>query len=503
MAEWEKIVEIMIYRESQTGKYIFEDVLLKRTYPLFFDLFPDLFVNTALNIWYNKIDVLIDVLEILTKEGRLTLLKRMTSSPDHESAVIGHHFSKVFRAKSLKNAISHMNALKKTFPNVYEWAFKLISEQSTCKFQYGNVNDKESVSELVEVTNTRLNFSDLRMKTVFIHESLMIGVQTSDKTYLNAYDMYTKKCIWTIPLIMVNKKTDLLVLDFPKIKQVGDYITFQFIGEKKLHLIHAATGKFAYSLKLPVPSGNNFECLHMSPEGFIYQTMNDGPNRILIGGKVLAENWEYSFELKVPNGYLRPFSTHCGFQSFDKLIVCSPTGHTVTIDGCVEAQVKGNKLYAIENDPDSKDKRVLTVRTLKLDEEVISAIETSITINLRKISIGSISENGQLVLFSKNISDASPIFVDLESRKVTYSTYKFYSHEEHRVNPVTGELWTFDQKSKSIWKVSATSQTCMGYLKYSRGTSFLHVDEDDHLYYNITKKPSSLSDGKKVLPGLL
>ncbi len=495
-ANWEKVVEIMIYRESKACKSIFEEVLLEESFPLFFDLLPDLFENTPIFQWPNKLNILMNVLEILTNESRLVILKTMISSIDHDTATLGHYLYKVFNAKSLKKVIPNLEALKMRFPNIYEFAFRLISQHSLLEFKYGKANRQEAC--------IRLSFNGLRMKSVFIQGSLMIGVQTfKHLTYLNAYDMHSEKRIWTIPLIMGDDK-NTLINDFPKIKQVGDFLVFQFIREKKLHFINAETGEFEFELKLPAASINNFESMHISSTGNIYQMVHDGPHRKLIGGRLQKNKWIPSFELKAPNGFLRPFSTHCGFQSFDKLLVCGPTGHLATIEGCNEAHVMDDKLIAIENDPLNKSGRLLTIRTLKLDKDVISPIETKIPINIRKITFGNISYDKQhIVLFSKNISDTSPIFIDLETDtenvKVTYSTTKFYSHEEHMINPLTGELWVFDQASKSVWKISAESKKLMTYLNYSRGTSFLHVDKNDHLYYIVNKKPSTLSgDGKRL-----
>lgn len=495
-ADWEKVVEIMIYRESKACKSIYEEVLLEESFPLFLDLLPDLFENTPMSTWPNKVSILMDVLEILTDESRLVILKTMISSTDHDTSVMGRYLFKIFNAKSLKKAIPSLEALKEALPNIYEFTFRLISEYSLVEFKYGKANHHE--------TSTRLSFNCLRMNNVFIQGSLMIGVQTFKQlTYLNAYDMHSEKRIWTIPLIMVDDKTTW-IFDFPKIKQVGDLLVLQFIGEKKLLFIDAETGEFELELKLPAASINNFESLHISPTGYIYQIVHDGQHRKLIGGRLQKNKWISSFELESPSGFLRPFSTHCGFQSFDRLVVCGPTGHLATIDGCNEAHAVDDKLIAIENDPLNKSGRLLTIRTLKLDKEVFSAIVTKIPISIRKIAFGNISYDKQhIVLFSKNISETSPIFIDLETEteneKVTYSSFKFYSHEEHMINKLTGELWVFDQASKSVWKVSAQSKTLMCHLNYSRGVSFLHVDKNDHLYYVVKRKTSTLSGDCKRL----
>jgi len=208
-------------------------------------------------------------------------------------------------------------------------------------------------------------------------------------------------------------------------------------------------------------------------------------DRILIGGGIIDKGWNSSFEAQTPSGLFRPFSTHCGFQQDfeDRLVLFGPTGDQVTIEGCMAAEAQDDKLYSIEKDLVHKDKYLLTIKTLKGDNEVVSGVEKSISLNVKAASFGKICQNGQLVLFSGNFSNPSPVFVDLNSQEVTYSQHKFPSYAKRIVNTDSGELWTWDELSKKIWKVSSANITLMGSMESGRGTTLLHTDRADRLYF--------------------
>lgn len=71
----------------------------------------------------------------------------------------------------------------------------------------------------------------------------------------------------------------------------------------------------------------------------------------------------------------------------------------------------------------------------------------------------------------------------MHTHEVTYSQHQFPSYAGCVVNTDSGELWTWDETSKEIWKVSSTSITLMGSLESGRGTTLLHVDTADRLYF--------------------
>jgi hypothetical protein len=266
---------------------------------------------------------------------------------------------------------------------------------------------------------------------------------------------------------------------------MGQHLSLQFVGEKNMRFIDPETGEFNFTLELPEASKDAYDRLHISSEGFAYQMVHKGRERILIGGKVVDQQWNSSFESNTPTGFFRPFSTHCGFQDDfpEKLILFGPTGDQMVIQNCMAAIAQNDKLYAIEKHPDQEEKCLLTIRTLKIDDEVVSDVEKSISLNVRKASFGSICQNGQLVLFSGAFSDSSPIFVDLNGQEVMYSQHKSPSYAKHVINTDTGELWTWDELSKDIWKVSSANITLMGSMESGRGTTLLHVDKADRLYF--------------------
>ncbi len=147
------------------------------------------------------------------------------------------------------------------------------------------------------------------------------------------------------------------------------------------------------------------------------------------------------------------------------------------------AKAQDDKLYSIEKDPNDKDRSLLRVRTLKDDNEVISNVEKSISLNVKEASFGKICQNGQVILFAGWFSNPSPVFVNLNSQEVTYSTHKVPMYATRVINTDSGELWTWDTVSKKIWKVTEDSITLMGTMGGGQDTTFLHVDKDDRLYF--------------------
>ena len=135
------------------------------------------------------------------------------------------------------------------------------------------------------------------------------------------------------------------------------------------------------------------------------------------------------------------------------------------------------------NQGNGKDNCILTVRTLKMDDEVVSAVEKSIPLYIEEcVAFGELCDNGQWILISKNY-EIFPIFVDLNNESIIYSDHKFPNHSLHTINIFTGEIWIRPGiMSGDVWKVSPFEKTFMGILKYSDSLSFVHVDREDRLY---------------------
>lgn len=337
----------------------------------------------------------------------------------------------------------------------------------------------------------RLNFHE---KEVFIHKSLMIGVYNKllikgdeTPTRLLAFDMNTEKLVWGIKLHKGYNAWGLKKLpEGYNLNQIGELISLRFPEEKKVYFLHAETGKIYSTLELP-SAADRFDNLHIDPSGFAYQVTHLYNDGILKGGMIVDRQWKPIFESKSPRGSFEALSTHCGFKDDfpDKLVLVGPTGDQVAIENCMSAQALENKLYTIESDLNENDKCLLTIRTLQLDSEVISKIEKSISIDAKKAILGKVCQNGQVVLFSEDLSrgKSKPIFVDLNSQRVTYIEHKFVaSRATHHITD-SGELWIWDNRSNEIWKVTPTHTSMMGTLQSGRGTELLHVDKNDQLYF--------------------
>lgn len=492
-------VEILHYRSSRLDESLYQGFLDPKSSSIFLNFVARQLQDIPMDKWPSKASIITGLFETITPESKLVVAKILVSSKDLTTSKVGNHLLAALTARSLREAVPHFNALVELLPNFNHTHVEIIFGRPFIEF----CHDRSIYKKDPEFTK-RLHFNDMRK--VFVHDSLMIGVYDTRTTFggkgvpphLLAYDMNTEKMVWGIPLtpilledLSLNTSATPMTFGIPRmgskgyrLKKVGEYLSLHFVGEKKLHFIHPETGEFDSILELPEASKDTYDCLHISPKGFAYQMVDKDQGRILIGGKIIDKQWNSSFESKTPSGFFRPFSTHCGFQQDfeDKLVLFGPTGDQITIQDCMAAEAQDDKLYSIEKDPLHKDKCLLTIRTLKIDNEVVSGVEKSISLNVKEASFGKICQNGQLILFSGNFSDTSPIFVDFNSQ-VTYSHHKFPCYAKHIVNTHSGELWTWDELSKKIWKVSSTNITLMGSMKSGRGTTLLHINKTDHLFF--------------------
>lgn len=331
-----------------------------------------------------------------------------------------------------------------------------------------------------------------RLDQCFVYNSLMIGVYQSPIRYKNtepphnilAYDMKTEKLIW-------GSFVPSPILNF-KLKQLGRHLSLQYDNDHDVILIDAATGKTHSRLTLPESSTESSEGFygrpkygynHITSEGVCYQLVKKNQDLILFGGKFGNHGeWNPIFKVKAPNHHFKTYESHCGFLSNETLVLFEQHGNQVAIKNCLEAYSKDQKLYLIQSDPTHKDKCLLTVRTLKNDPDVVSPVEITISLDLENAQFGEVCTNGTLIIFSGQ-SDRSPVFVDFQSKKVTYSAHKFPSYARYKIDTNAGELWTWDEITKKIWKASSSEVVLMGSLNSGRGTALLHVDKDKQLYF--------------------
>lgn len=472
-------VEILYYRDSLSDTLLYEEFLVRIPCTIFLDFTMRQLQNIPMDQWPNKASIIVRLLETLTPESNITLAKSLASSQDMTTSIVGYHLFTALTARSLKEAAPHFHALLELVPHIH---IQSIFGRPFIAF----CHNKSIFKKDPEFTR-RLNFNSMRR--VFVHDSLMIGVYRSHiaiPPHLLAYDMNTEKMAWGIPLVPMLLEDPFLNTSAASgrtvpadysLEKVGNYLALQFVGEQELYFIHPETGEIDSTLVLPEVSESKYNCLHISSKGFGYQMVYRDQDRVLIGGTIRDKQWHRSFEVKTPWGLFHPLSTHCGIQQDveDTLILFGPTGDQVTLN-CMATEARGDKLYSIEKDPADKNKCLLTIRTLKTDKEVVSGVEQSIVLNVKKATFGNFCQNGQLVLLSENFSNASPIFVDLNNQEVTYSQHAFPSAITDTLITDSGELWTWDEISRKIWKVSRAHITLMGSLESGRGTTLLHAD---------------------------
>ncbi len=492
-------VEILRFRSTRLDPFLYQEFLDPTSCSIFLNFTVNQLAKIPMDNWPGKAHIITDLLETVTPESKWAVAKVLSMSQDTKTSAVGKHFLAALKARSLREAIPHFYALIELLPNLNSSHIEIIFGRPFVEFR-----NHKSFYKDPEFTK-RLQFN--AMRKVFVHGSLMMGVYDTRTTFggmgvpphLLAYDMKTEKLVWGIPLTphpsedpSLNTAAGDMTFGFPgmdpagySLNKVGELISLHFKGEKTLHFIHPETGAFDSTLELPEASTNSYDCLHISPKGFVYQVVYKDQDQILKGGRIIDKRWISSFEVKTPAGSLHPLSTHCGYQyDFkDRLDLFGPTGDNITIDGCMAAEAQGDKLYSIEKDPANIDRCLFKVRTLKFDHEVVSDVEKCIPLNLKKASFGNICHNRQVILFNDMESIKSPVFITLDSQEVTYSPHKFLYYEKYIINNDSGELWTWDQLTQKIWKVSSATITLMGSLESGRGTTLLHVDQADRLYF--------------------
>lgn len=416
----------------------------------------------SLENWPNKLDILLEFFK--RSENKLAFAEKLASNQDELIAKAGYHFSKALTASSLYEAAPHFYELMELLSG--------LKRRDAIGELFGHpfiefCKDKTSWND--PSFSKRLNFND--KKEVFVSGSLMMGVhkhplKDTFPPYLFAFDLNTEKIVWGIPLQ-------------PKlyqIHQVGDYLTLQFLEEKQVYFVDQKTGFTAFTLELPENfNDHRLKEFHISPEGYAYQMVYKNQKRHLLGGQIIEGKWHPSFECSTPRGVFHPRSTHCGFEEplAGSFILIGPSGHSVSLEGCMAVLAMDDKLYCIEKDPCR-----LTIRTLKMDQEVISSIEKEIPLDVEEASFGEICQNGNALLFSNK---KSPIFLNLNTEEVIYSQFKLSPNAKYVINKNSGELWVRDSLSEEVWKISSHHTLQMGLLK--NGSAPLYADNQDQLYF--------------------
>jgi len=482
-------IEILYFRRF--NNFLYKTLSQTDSHLQFLNFILSQLQNIPMDKWPGKGYIIADLLRRETPQNKITISERLNANSDSQIATIGKHLLQALQSTSLRLAIPHIHTLIKLLPNLSDSDIEhifYIPLNTFCK-------DKKIFNKDPEFTR-RLTFNSMR--TVFVHGDLMAGVyHPSDNRlppYLLAYNMKTEKMEWGIPLIpgfALNTSQAPMISEPSRIasesyclNRVDDYITLQFIGEENIYLIDPNTGDISSTLALPYAHKDKRDRLHLTSSGFSYQMIKKEGDRKLIGYKISASNPSPLFEVETSDAFFLPLSTHVGlFKDTEReLDLYSPTGNHVTLD-CISAYAQGNKLYLIEPNPSQKNTSSLTVRTMTNDEKVVSSIEKSIPLNTEKVSLKQLCDNGQLILFKENFLSKSPIFVDLHNNEAVYSEHQIHAYEKEVVNTVSGEVWCWNQSSEEICKISAKQRTLMGSLNSGRGTTLLHVDQRENLYF--------------------
>jgi hypothetical protein len=373
-------VEILFFRESRVDQSLYQEFLDQKSSAICLNLAIKQLLHVPMEKWPNKGFVITNLLEILSSKDQLTLARVLPFSEDPPTSKLGEHLLAALNVSSLTKAIPHFSVLAEMLPHVNYTHFEHI-------FGCPYIEFNKCFSKKDPIFTKRLPFNV--REEVFVHQSLMIGIYDTRwssngkgiPAHLLAYDMNSEKLMWGLPLHDVFLKAPSL-RTFTKnhadysLNWMGEYIVLRFIGKNQAYLIHSETGRFS-SLELPEPFKNAYDYLHICQQGFAYQMVNQ--SRRLIGGEIVDSRWNPSFEVNTPSGAFCPFSTHCGFELFldNELVLFGPKGGQVTLS-CMSAQAYDDKLYSIEKDHTLNDKCLLTIRTLKLDDQVVSGVEKRI-----------------------------------------------------------------------------------------------------------------------------
>lgn len=491
-------IEILHSRSYGNGKCIYENFFNPAILGKFFAFTIEMIATVSMNEWPSKTNIIMTLLKRMTTEGKIAVAEMLMASEDTESAEIGKHFAAAFAAPSLKEAVPHYKALEASMRLSSLDVDILFNRpyQKLCVDKVFFENDPDFVR--------RVSFNE--RNKVFVHDNaLMIGSYKGQAVrsgkaipgHLLAYRMDTEELVWGIPLIskFSGRSSSSGIIDYVG-KQVskhylgraGIYLTLQFYGENAVHFIHPETGEIRWTVETPKVASEAFDQLHFSgDEGLAYQKICSG-NKLYVG-ELINGKWNSLYETQGPGGPIVPLSTHCGFfKEFEKKLFLYGSVETpVIIENCLAVQAKGDKLYLIERDPASNDKCVLTVRTLKTDEEVVSSVEKSISLNTKAASFGDLCNTGgrvnNLWVLLSNNYNLSPIFVDLTSDEVVYSDFSFSPTSAYVINASSGELWSWEVVTGKVFKVSSTKVSEKGVLKSGRGTLLLHIGKNDELFF--------------------
>lgn len=293
-----QLLNILFYRQNSFESFLFSTFLDSAAENKLINFAIYKLQTTNFEIWPNKCNILIDVLNILSIEGKNKVAGFLRLSEDAKTKLVGEKLSFAFKAKNLKSALPYYYALQ-----------DLNFSKTDIEHLFGRPfeNLRDSYYQRIDPSFARrLIFNETH--NVFVHKSIIMGVHLYPLTvngrtippYLLAYDMYTEKLLWGLPLSLKPDEDNSLTLINNRsvyyenrlqnesqeyhLSKVGNYIALHFTGTNQINFINAETGESVSTVTLPEIPQNKYDFFYISPKGYAYQVLNKENNQYLIGG---------------------------------------------------------------------------------------------------------------------------------------------------------------------------------------------------------------------------
>ncbi len=447
--------------------------------------------------WSDKAEFIIDVLQQYPRETRDCIAKTLGESQDAATQHLGDLLTQA-ALPNFTEALPALRELRQMLPEMRTTDFECLFGHPVVPFC-----KEGSWGEGDPSFAKRLSFTGSQ---TLVAGSLIIGSYT-EKTSFNgktvpphllAFDRNTEQLVWGVPLVSfptppepLNRQGRLSNIPSlsPRLYRISsidqDYCAIRFQGETKVRILSTKDGSTLTEFHCP-EAFHSLSSLHVAidPNGlFVYQLVqskNSGWH--LIGGRVKKGKFDTCFDVPVPSGLLMPLGIHCAVRSLkngsNDLMVVSPSGHQVMLNQADSAVAYKNQLYRLENANSDAAETLLRVHDLsKIDLPITSTL----AIKDSGLRIKAVCENGILVLLASD----GPIFVDLVSSQITYGAKtSLIGYEKMHVDPVSADVWVYDEVSNEVWKFSGTEKRLMGKIPGAgRGTSLLHTDDKGTLLF--------------------
>lgn len=316
---------------------------------------------------------------------------------------------------------------------------------------------------------SRLNFNQVRK--VFIHDNLMMGMYWKHPvTTLLAFDKTSGRLRWSIPLKEKYFHYSLT--------SIGLALAYE--NDPTLYIYNPKNGKKLYEIALPSCPQDRFNKIHITSSGFCYYMAEKKGQRMLYGGQISHGKWETAFVLKTPSGKFSPVGNHiCFKQDFKNFqIIISQDGSVQELSDCNGLLYKNGKLFTIKS---LEKEKKYTIAMQAMEESGVFKLKGSrseFQVDT-EFEIKHVCDDDTVVIFKGE----KPCFIDIANKKLIEVKHKVASFGQTFVDAKKTAVWTWDELSKDLWKHTKNGSENIGKLNSGRGTSFLHVDEEDRLYF--------------------